>query len=79
MVVVRDYQDETEAKSGEGKADLGGGRLRVMDIVKNKNGRRGSIPFWFCGAQQRFLVQWKGFYHTQLRMMEDEADAAASA
>ena len=79
VVLMLDYPDEKDAESEEEKADLEAGRLRVIDIVKNKNGRRGSIPFWFCGAQQRFLVQWKGFYHIQLRMMEDEADAAASA
>lgn len=77
VVMLLDYPDEKDAKSDEEKADLEAGRLRVIDIVKNKNGRRGSIPFWFCGAQQRFLAQWKGFYQTQLRMMEDEADASA--
>lgn len=77
VVMLLDYPDEKDAKSDEEKTDLAAGRLRVIDIVKNKNGRRGSIPFWFCGAQQRFLAQWKGFYQTQLRMMEDEADESA--
>ncbi len=79
VVLMLDYPAEKDAESDEEKADLKAGRLRVIDIVKNKNGPRGSIPFWFCGTQQRFLVQWKGFYHSQLRMMEDEADAAISA
>lgn len=77
VVMLLDYPDEKDLTSDEEKADLEAGRLRVIDIVKNKNGRRGPIPFWFCGTQQRFLAQWKGFYQTQLRMMEDEADASA--
>ena len=59
----------------EEAADLEAGRLRVIEIVKNKGGRRGSIQFWFCGSQQRFLAQWQGFYQSKLRMMEDDATA----
>lgn len=77
VVMMLDYPDERDAKSDEEKADLAAGRLRVIDIVKNKNGRRGSIPFWFSGMQQRFYAQWKGFYQTKLRLMEEEADASA--
>ena len=77
VVMMLDYPDEDDIKSEEEKADFKADRLRVIDIVKNKNGRRGPLQFWFFGAQQRFLAQWKGFYQTQLRMMEDEADASA--
>ncbi|RHT27811.1 hypothetical protein DW806_06760 [Butyricicoccus sp. AM32-19] len=76
VIMLLDYPDEEEVKSDkEAMADLKAGRLRVVKIVKNKNGMRGRIPFWFCGSQQRFLVQWQGFYQSKLRMMEDDATA----
>ena len=72
VVMLLDYPSKEDVQSEEEEADLEAGFLRVIEIVKNKGGRRGSIPFWFCGAQQRFLAQWKGFYQSKLRMMEDE-------
>lgn len=72
VVMLLDYPSKQDIQSEEEEADLEAGFLRVIEIVKNKGGRRGSIPFWFCGAQQRFLAQWKGFYQSKLRMMEDE-------
>lgn len=75
MVMLLDYPSEKDVESDEEAADLEAGRLRVIEIAKNKSGRRGSIPFWFCGSQQRFLAQWQGFYQSKLRMMEDDATA----
>ena len=75
VVMLLDYPSEKDVESDEEAADLEAGRLRVIEIVKNKGGRRGSIPFWFCGSQQRFLAQWQGFYQSKLRMMEDDATA----
>ena len=75
VVMLLDYPSEKDVESDEEVADLEAGRLRVIEIVKNKGGRRGSIPFWFCGSQQRFLAQWQGFYQSKLRMMEDDATA----
>lgn len=72
VVILLDYPDKSELNSDEEEADYEAGYLRVVEIAKNKGGRRGSIPFWFFGAQQRFLAQWKGFYQSQLRLMEDE-------
>ena len=75
VVMLLDYPSEKDVESDEEAADLEAGRLRVIEIAKNKGGRRGSIPFWFCGSQQRFLAQWQGFYQSKLRMMEDDATA----
>ena len=75
VVMLLDYPSEKDVESDEEAADLEADRLRVIEIVKNKGGRRGSIPFWFCGSQQRFLAQWQGFYQSKLRMMEDDATA----
>lgn len=72
VVILLDYPDEDELKSDDEKRDYKADRLRVVEIAKNKGGRRGSIPFWFFGAQQRFLAQWEGFYQSKLRLMEDE-------
>lgn len=75
VVMLLDYPSEKDVENDEEAADLEAGRLRVIEIVKNKGGRRGSIPFWFCGSQQRFIAQWQGFYQSKLRMMEDDATA----
>ena len=75
VVMLLDYPDEKDKKkamSDEEIADLKAGRLRALKIVKNKNGQRGIIPFWFSGSRQKFLVQWTGFYQSKLRLMEDE-------
>lgn len=74
VVMLLDYPNLKDMESDEERADYEAGRLRLIDIVKNRNGRRGTIPFWFCGAQQRFLVQWEGFYHAQLRQVEEQID-----
>lgn len=41
VVMLLDYPSEKDVESDEEAADLEAGRLRVIEIVKNKGGRRG--------------------------------------
>lgn len=77
VVMMLNYPDKKDLETEDEEKDFEAGRLRCIDIEKNKNGRTGSIPFWFDGAHQRFLAQWKGFYHSKLRLMEDETSESA--
>ena len=76
VVMLLDYSSEKDVEEATREAaDLEAGRLRVIQIAKKQERRRGSIPFWFCGSQQRFLSLVAGFLPVKLRMMEDDATA----